>query len=111
MKKYFLFDNEPITGWNYLVRLIISSLLFLFIVGIWLAASTAYKRAGSCGWNNNLKVVCSIFIPVHLMLGAIPEEVFYSSNSGTLNMVVILLLILHFVLLFKNGNQKKQIEE
>ena len=107
MKKYFLFDNEPISGWNYLVRLLISSLLFVFLVGIWLAASTAYKRAGAFGWKNDFKVVCAVLIPVNTLINFMPDEVFFSSNSGTFNMVVILIAVLHLILLFKNGNKKK----
>ena len=49
MKKYFAFDNESISGWSYFKRILISALTAFFLVGLWLAASTGYKRAGAFG--------------------------------------------------------------
>ena len=106
MKKYFLFDNEPITGWNYLVRILVSSLLLFFLVGFWIASATAYKRAGAIGWKKDFRVISSVLIPIHIFLNILPDEIYEVSDSGTFFMVVILLTILHFILMFKNGNKK-----
>ena len=46
MKKYFLFDDEPISGTTYLSRLIAGTFLIILFVGFWILAATAYKRAG-----------------------------------------------------------------
>ena len=107
MKKYFLFDDEPITGWSYLFRIVVSSLLTIVLVGFWLASATAYKRSGTFSWANDMRVAASIAIPVHLFLNAVPTEVFDSVNLGTVDIAAILLTVLHFYLMFKNGNINK----
>ena len=105
MKKYFLFDNEPISGEKYFLRLIISCIFFIVLIGIWLAASTAYKRSGAFGWKKPLKVVCAILIPIYILFSAMSYEYFYSFNFLNLELFVALLTVLHLVLLFKNGNK------
>ena len=107
MKKYFLFDDEPITGWGYLFRIVVSSLLTVILVGFWLASATAYKRSGCFGWANDMRVAASVAIPVHIFLNAIPTEVFESVSLGKVDIAAILLTVLHFYLMFKNGNIKR----
>ena len=68
MKKYFLFDNEQISGRTYVLRLIVSVLLLVFLVGIWLVASTAYKRARSLGWDEGFSNIISFLIITHLSI-------------------------------------------
>ena len=108
MKKYFAFDNEKINGWSYLKRIIVSALLSLLLVGLWLAASTGYKRAGAFGWKNDLRIVVAILIPIHVLINILPDEVFDNATSPTFWMIVFLLSILHLILLVKNGNKKTQ---
>ena len=108
MKKYFAFDNESISGWSYFKRILISALTAFFLVGLWLAASTGYKRAGAFGWKRDLRIVVAILIPINVCINIMPDEVFDEIISPTFWMIVILLSLLHLVLLFKNGNKKKQ---
>jgi len=104
MKKYFLFDNEPITGWNYLWRLLVGQLLIIIIIGFWLIASTAYKRAGSLNWSQEARVLCAIAIPIHVIINLLADEIEFS--DFTFGLIAVILAIVHFVLLFKNGNKK-----
>ena len=110
MKKYFVFDSESINGWSYLKRIIVSTLTAFFLVGLWLAASTSYKRAGAFGWKKDLRIIVAILIPINVCINLMPDEVFDETISPTFWMIVILLSLLHLVLLFKNGNKKKQNE-
>lgn len=92
---WFDFKESKITGWGYLVRSLLGYLLLILIIpGLWLIASTAYKRARSFNWNKELSVICSILMcllwPLNLL-----------SNG----MFILPLQILHLVLLFKNGNK------
>jgi hypothetical protein len=66
IRKYFTFDNEPISGWVFLLRSIIGHLLFLFLgIGIWLQASAAFKRAGAFRWRRKYRILSAILIPLN----------------------------------------------
>ena len=93
-----------------LKRIIVSTLTAFFLVGLWLAASTSYKRAGAFGWKRDLRIIVAILIPINVCINIMPDEVFDEIISPTFWMIVILLSLLHLVLLFKNGNKKKQNE-
>ena len=54
-----------------------------------------------------MRVAASVAIPVHIFLNAIPTELFESVSLGTVDVAAILLTVLHFYLMFKNGNIKK----
>ena len=64
MKKWFFFDNEPITGSQYLIRLIVSPFGFiLFIIpGFWLILATVYKRANAFNHGKTFSVIASILL-------------------------------------------------
>ena len=104
MKRYFLFDNEPVTGWNYFLRLIVGQLLIVIIIGFWLIAATAYKRAGSLDWSKEARVLCAIAIPIHIIINIMADEIEFS--DFTFALIALLLAVVHLVLLFKNGNKK-----
>ena len=106
MKKYFLFDDEPISGWGYLLRILVSSLLVFLLVGFWTASSTAYKRSGALGWKKDIRIASAVLIPIHVFLNALPDEIYETVDSGTFFMIVLILGLLHLILLFKNGNKK-----
>ena len=104
MKKYFLFDDEQISGKTYVLRLFVSSLLLVFLVGIWLVASTAYKRARSLGWDEGFSNVISFLIIIHLSVGAWPDSLF---ESGSIFIITIPLYILQLYMIFKNAKLVK----
>tara|TARA_X000000368_G_C22616304_1_gene530221 strand:- start:15 stop:326 length:312 start_codon:yes stop_codon:yes gene_type:complete len=103
MKKYFLFDNEPIKGWTYFLRILLSHFLIIILIGFWLAAATAYKRSGAFGWKKDLRIICSISIPIYLILNIMSNEVDFT--SPTLIIIAFLVSIMHLTLWFKNGNK------
>lgn len=112
MKKYFLFDNEKLTGSNYLLRVILQTILIAFFgLGFWLLAATAYKRAGSFGWKKEFRVISAIFIPIVGIGNILSESAGYNDSPINLFDIIALMgVIFHLVLLFKNGN-KIQIEQ
>ena len=103
MKKYFLFDNEPIKGWTYFLRIILSHLLIIIVIGFWLAASTAYKRSGAFGWKRDLRVISAVAIPIYLILNIMSREIDFT--SPTLIIISVLVSIIHLILWFKDGNR------
>ena len=102
MKKYFLFDKEQISGTTYFLRLFVSVLLlFTVIGGIWLMASTAYKRARSLGWDDGYSSLISFLIIIHMSVGAWPDSLFESGSN--IFIITIPLYILQLYMLFKNA--------
>ena len=105
MKKYFLFDKEQISGRTYVLRLIVSVLLLVFLVGIWLVASTAYKRARSLGWDEGFSNIISFLIIIHLSVRFWPDSLFESGSY--IFIITILLNILQLYMVFKNAKPIK----
>ena len=105
MKKYFLFDDEQISGKTYVLRLFVSVLLLVFLVGIWLVASTAYKRARSLGWDEGFSNVISFLIIIQLSIGAWLDSL--SESGSGIFIVTIPLFILQFYMVFKNAKPVK----
>lgn len=99
---WFDFKECKLSGWSYLGRLIVAQFLYILIVpGIWLAASTSYKRARCFDWSKEtatlVAVLMSLYVPLNLIAGEIDEP--------NLAWFSLALAILHFTLLFKNGNK------
>ena len=105
MKKYFLFDDEQISGKTYVLRLFVSILLLVFLVGIWLVASTIYKRARSLGWDEGFSNVITFLIIIHLSVSAWPDSL-SESGSGIL-IITIPLWLLQLYMVFKNAKPIK----
>lgn len=117
MKKYFRFDNEPITGGQYLIRMLLGSgAITFFGLGLWVLAATGYKRAGAFGWKSAFRVMSAIFVPIHgigyLIMKMVPE--FRGYSDADINFIALFFLVvsypIHLVLLFKNGNKKVEVE-
>jgi len=109
LKKYFLFDNESITGGAYFIRWLIATILIPFFgIGLWIMAATAYKRAGAFRWDKNLKIISAI-----LILGS-PFSALVRDGSQTVTDLVPLpiqifiwtAMILHLILWLKKGNDQ-----
>jgi|TARA_B110000908_G_C10122695_1_gene388357 hypothetical protein len=106
VKKYFLFDNESLTGGLYLIRWIIGVSLAYIGIGFWILAASAYKRAGTFRWNKNLRVISAILIlgsPFSSLLSEAKSSSF--SISPLLQIFLLLAAFVHCVLLFKDGNK------
>ena len=103
MKKYFLFDDEPINGTSYLLRIFGGTFLIIIFVGFWMLAATGYKRAGTFGWSKQLRIFCSVAIPIHVIFNVLSEEL--TNADQTLSLLILGFGILHFILIWKNGNK------
>ena len=101
MKKYFLFDKEQISGRTYALRLIVSALLLVFLVGIWLMCSTAYKRARSLGWDEGFANIIAFLILIHMSVPTWPDSLFEPGSN--IAIIIIPLWLLELYMLFKNA--------
>ena len=113
MKKYFFFDNEPITGGQYLIRMMLGAWAITFFgLGLWVLAATGYKRAGAFGWKSEFRVMSAIFVPIHgigyLIMKMAPE--YGDADINLFDIFAVVGGLFHLVLLFKNGNKKVEVE-
>ena len=109
MKKYFLFDDEPISGTNYVRRIMVGSVLMLLLIGFWILAATGYKRAGTFGWKKEYRIIAAILIPILGIGNTLAKSKGY--NDSPLNLFDIFALLavcFHMVMLFKNGNKNSK---
>ena len=108
MKKYFRFDNEPITGWSFLLRNLLGLLgLIVFVVpGLWIWAANGYKRAGAFKWSNEMRVFSAIAVVLAQVSNILSRDQSYmDSPTNLFDYIVIPCGILVFILLVKNGNK------
>lgn len=93
-KKYswWKYDDEYITGWQYMGRSIVGALLSIILVGFYLQAVTAYKRAKSLGNSSSACNFFSVWGALSLLIGLIPGA-------------VLINIIPHWYLWFSNGNK------
>ena len=107
MKKYFKFDDEPITGNDYWKRVFAGSILIGFFgIGLWTLAATGYKRAGTFSWNKEFRVIAAIFIPIVGIANLLATDEFYAESAINLfDIIASIGVVFHLVLLFKNGNK------
>ncbi len=110
MKKYFSFDDEPISGSDYLLRVIVGSFLIIALVGIWILAATGYKRAGAIGLDNNQRNLAAILIPILGISNLFSNFTFESGNSSFLILIIVVTSLFHLGLLLINGNQNNIIQ-
>lgn len=106
LKKYFLFDDEPLTGVLYLFRWIIGVSLIYVGIGFWILAASAYKRASTFSWNKNLRVISAILIlgsPFSSLLSEVKSSSF--SIAPLLQIILLLAALVHCILLLKDGNK------
>jgi hypothetical protein len=69
---WWRFDDEYITGWQYLGRSFVSVLLAFILVGFYLSATTAYKRAKSLGKSESTCTFFGIWGGLSLIIGLTP---------------------------------------
>lgn len=107
MKKYFLFDDEPISGGSYVQRMLIQTFLMFVLIGFWLLAATGYKRAGTFGWRKEYRIIAAILIPILAISNALSRSEGYSNLPFNLfDIFAFLAGTFHSVMLFKNGNKR-----
>lgn len=97
MKKFFTYSNENITGRTYFLRQFLNGFLIIFFgLGLYLIAITTYKRIKAFEMSDSNAMLCAIVFPILLCI---------SMFFGPAN---FLCLIVHLILIFKNGNKQKQ---
>jgi hypothetical protein len=111
MKKYFLFDDEPISGNTYWLRVLFGSFLMLILVGFWTLAATGYKRAGTFGWKKEYRIIAAILIPILAIGNAMAKSGDYNNTPVNLfDIISLFAVVFHSVLLFKNGNKTNGVQ-
>ena len=111
MKKYFRFDNEPITGWSFFLRNLLGMLgLLVFILpGLWIWAANGYKRAGAFKWSSEMRIISAIAVVLAQISNILSRDPSYmDSPMNIFDYISIPCGILTFILLVKNGNKKSQ---
>lgn len=106
MKKYFIFDNEPITGNSYWQRMVVGYIFSFVLIGLWLIAATAYKRAGAFGWKKEIKNLTAILIPIFAIANLLSKVKGYNDLPLNLfDIIALIAAIFHIILLWGNGNK------
>ena len=108
IKKYFSFDNEPITGWTFFWRNILGAfgLIAFILPGLWIWAANGYKRAGTFNWSNNMRVISSIAIIIAQISNFLAQDPsYYQTELNLFDIIAIPCSVLVFILLVKNGNK------
>lgn len=109
MKKYFKFDNEPITGWSFFLRNLLGLLgLIVFVLpGLWIWAANGYKRAGAFKWSSEMRIVSAVAVVLAQVSNILSRDPSYmNSPMNIFDYIAIPCGILTFILLVKNGNKK-----
>ena len=90
MKKYFTFDDEYISGWQFFLRGLIATLLAWIIIGLYLWGVNAYKRAKSLGHSENTCRIWAVWgflilplalTPLAFLTNTIPYWYLWRSNG------------------------------
>lgn len=98
MEKYFKYDDEYISGWQYFFRCFLQTFLCLVLVGFYLNSVTSYKRAKSLGNRNG---TCNFFA----VWGGLSFFIAFIPGLNIIN------VILHWYLWFSNGTPPIQTGE
>lgn len=106
---WFDFKKSKISGNAYLVRMIVGNLLIVLVIpGIWLIASTVYKRSRSFDWTIKTSMLIAIFAAIMAPINFALNQV---QDANAFFMVLSLLwMVLHLILLFKDGNLKQPVD-
>lgn len=98
MKKYFVYDDEYISGNTYFIRFFLNSFLALILVGLYLQSVNSYKRGRSLGFGKDASIAWAIWGFLQYILGLFPTALFTN-------------VIPHFYLWFSNGKTKSKDEK
>jgi len=90
---WWAYDDEYISGWQYLGRSLVGGILSFILIGLYLNSVTAYKRAKSLGNSSSSCNFFSIWGFLSIIIGIIP-------GAGLIN------IIPHWYLWFSNGPGK-----
>jgi hypothetical protein len=104
---YFYFNNEYISGQSYLNRMLVGSMTTLiFGLGILLMLSAIYKRSKSLKFGNKLTIINCVTITTTILSSYFITLI--SSEVLKLYLVMLLIILIpHFILIFKNGKRDR----
>jgi hypothetical protein len=110
-KNYFTYNNEYLTGINYLNRMIIGIITIpIFFIGLLLMSTSVYKRTSSLGFAKSILIINCILIPVlcisTIMINNTGSK-FGTSDDPLMFIIPLIFSISHMILVFKNGTRKK----
>jgi hypothetical protein len=110
MKKYFSFDDEPITGSTYWQRMLFGYITSFMLIGLWIASATAYKRAGAFGWKKEIRIISAILIPLWVISSVYNKLESKSSSHeelhlNLLDVIGLISYVFHIVLIWSDGNR------
>lgn len=107
MKKYFLFDDEQISGSSYIQRVLVGSFLMFLLVGFWILAATGYKRAGTFGWKKEYRIIAAILVPVLAIANFLARgrRGSFDYSANLFDIFATIAVILHSILIFKDGKK------
>ena len=65
IKRAFSFDDEPISGTTFWLRILLGHMLIAFFgLGLLIQGASAFKRAGRFGWRRRYRILSSVVIPL-----------------------------------------------
>ena len=107
MKKYFIYNNQYLSGWKYWLRILFQALLLSILIGFCLWSITTYARAKSLKHSDSTSIVFAIFNPILLIVVAVLNSVskYDYVNYGMYLFFILLCLSLHIYLWFANGSK------
>lgn len=110
LKKYFIYNDEYLTGISYLNRMFLGYFCLIFFgIGLLIMFSSIYKRSKSLGVNRNWSIFLCVLIPFLSFLSfgfRYQLHQNYEMSDDIFFQTIIILLLLHIphgILLFKNG--------
>jgi hypothetical protein len=96
-KKYFIYDNEVISGWTYMLRTFLQTLLIPFFgLGLYLQSVTAFKRAQSLHHNGLSLFVWAVWGFVSTPIGIFEDRFSF------------FIIIPHWYLWLRDRNKRKK---
>jgi hypothetical protein len=109
-KNYFSYNNEYLTGINYLIRMIIGSITIpIFFIGLLILSTSVYKRTSSLGFGKSMSIINCILIPILCILTIMINYTvnkFGNSSDPLMSIIPLIFSLIHMILVFKNGTRK-----
>jgi hypothetical protein len=106
MKKYFIYNDQYLSGGRYWLRIFLQALLVSILIGFYLWGITTYARAKSLDHSQNTSIVFAILNPILLIVAVVLNSVnkYDYVNYEMYLFFIIICLSLHIYLWFANGS-------
>ena len=106
MKKYFIYNNQYLSGWRYWFRIFLQAFLTSLFIGFYLWGVTTFARAKSLKHSDGTSIVFAILNPILLIIAAVLNSAssYDYENHGMYLLFSIICLSLHLYLWFADGS-------